>query len=230
MVMTRSLESKKIRDASYQRKIGFYGMFDYKRTLNERHQLSASLLGIGNLYKVAEDYQSNKNSNLGLRLNYIYNQKYIFDFSSAYTHSVKLAEGSRNAFSPTFGFAWLISSEDFITRLNSIDYLKIKLTGGIINSDAGINGFYFHINPYEYSGSYSWQEKAWMQQGGVRSLYGSNKNLGFEKRKDLNLGIEGLFFNRMLGLEANVFTATIQIRSLFFKAMFPSFIRISYRM
>ena len=213
---------QKIRDASYQRKIGFYGMFDYKRTLNERHQLSASLLGMGNLYKVAEDYQSNKNSNLGLRLNYIYNQKYIFDFSSAYTHSVKLAEGSRNAFSPTFGFAWLISSEDFITPLNSIDYLKIKLTGGIINSDAGINGFYFHINPYEYSGSYSWQEKAWMQQG-VRSLYGSNKNLGFEKRKDLNLGIEGLFFNRILGLEANVFYSYYSDQVTFFKAMFPSF-------
>lgn len=213
---------QKIKNASYQRKLGFYGIFDYKRIVNEHHQFSASLLGMGNLYKVAEDYQSNKNSNLGLRLNYIYNQKYIFDFSSAYTHSVKLAKGSRNAYSPTFGLAWLISSEDFISSLNSIDYLKVKLTSGIISSDDGINGFYYHINPYDYSGSYSWQEKAWLQQG-VRSLYESNKNLGFEKRKDLNFGIEGLFFNQKLGLEANLFSSTYSDQITFSQSMFPSF-------
>ena len=87
----------------------------------------ASLLGIGNLYKRASDYQSTKNSNLGLRLNYCYNQKYLFDFSGAYIHSVKLTKKSRNAFSPTFGVAWLLSSEDFISSVNAIDYLKVKL-------------------------------------------------------------------------------------------------------
>lgn len=212
---------QKIKEASYERKIGFYGMLDYKRAFNKYHQFSASILGMGDIYKRASDYQSTKNSNLGLRLNYSYNQKYLIDFSGAYIHSVKFAKNSRNAFSPTFGVAWLLSSEDFLSSVSTIDYLKVKLTGGILNSDTGIKGFYYYINPYDYSGSYSWQ-KGWMQEA-VRSLYGSNINLGFEKRKDLNFGIEGLFFNRMLGLEANLFRSTYSDLFTFSQSIFPSF-------
>ena len=212
---------QKIKNAAYERKIGFYGLLDYKKSLNEYHQFSASLLGIGNLYKRASDYQSTKNSNLGLRLNYCYNQKYLFDFSGAYIHSVKLTKKSRNAFSPTFGVAWLLSSEDFISSVNAIDYLKVKLTGGIINSDTGINGFFYHINPYEFSGSYSWQKG--LMQDAVRSLYGENGNLGFEKRKDLNFGIEGIFFNQTLSLEANLFRSIHSDIFIFSQPIFPIF-------
>jgi TonB-linked SusC/RagA family outer membrane protein len=195
----------------YQRRIGFYGMLDYDRTFGEDHHVTASVLGYGNTYKYeADDFEQNlqgdKNANLGLRLGYGYKNKYLVDFSSAYVNSVKLPEGNRGAFSPSLGLAWVISSEDFMSSVSPVNYLKLKVSGGVLNSDAGIDGFYYYDNVYNLSGGYYWYEGTWQNNGTVSS-YGGNNQLGFEKRSEFNIGVEGLFFNRMLSLDANVFTS-----------------------
>lgn len=211
-----------IGSATYERRIGYYGVLDYDRTFNDIHQISCSLLGMGNIYKKIADFQSNKDFNLGLRVNYIFDKKYMVDFSSAYENSVKLPKDAKWAFSPSLGLAWLISSEDFMSSVKSVDYLKFKLTGGVMNSDAGINSFFYYMNPYSYSGYYSWNENAWMTQG-VRSSYGGNPDLGYEKRKELNFGIEGSFFNQMLSLDANVFTSDYYNQVTLVQTLYPSY-------
>lgn len=208
--------------AAYERRIGYYGSLDYDRIFNDNHQISCSLLGMGNIYKKIADFQSNKNFNLGLRVNYIFDKKYMVDFSSAYVNSVKLPDNAKWAFSPSLGLAWIISSESFMSSIKSIDYLKLRLTGGINNSDAGIDGFFYYMNPYSYTGYYSWSERSWMTQG-VRSNYGGNPDLGYEMRKELNLGIEGSFFNNMLGLDANIFTSVYSNQITLVQTMYPSF-------
>lgn len=190
----------------YQRRIGFYGMFDYDRTFGENHHITGSLLGYGNTYKAQGDFQGNKNANLGLRLQYGYKNKYLVDFSSAYVNSVKLPEGNRGGFSPSLGVAWVASAENFMSSLSSVNYLKFRLSAGIMNSDAGINGFYYYDNVYTTSGGYYWNEGV-LANNGTISSYGGNSKLGFEKRNELNFGFEGLFFNRMVSVDANVFTS-----------------------
>lgn len=190
----------------YQRRFGFYGLLDYNRIFNEVHQFTGSLLGFANSYKMMGDYQSKKNANFGLRLNYIYNRKYMVDFSSAYVNSVKLPPKARRAFSPSFGLAWMISSEDFMSSAKAIDYLKLRLTGGIINYDAGIGGFFDYIGRYAKSTGYQWNELNWGNEG-VVAVQGENNVMGFEKRRELNIGIEGSFFHQMLALEANIFSS-----------------------
>lgn len=207
---------------TYERRIGYYGAFDYNRAFNKIHQISGSLLAIGNMYKDVSNYQSDKEFNFGLRLNYIYNNKYMIDFSSAYQNSVKLPQNAKWAFSPSLGLAWMMSSEDFMSSLKSVDYLKLRLTGGIINSDVGIDKFFYYMNPYSYTGYYSWNENAWMEQG-VRSSYGGNPNLSYEKRKELNFGIEGSLFNHMLSFDANVFTSDYYDQITLVQTMYPSF-------
>lgn len=214
--------TQSVSDAYYQRRFGFYGLLDYNRTFNDVHQVQGSLLGFANIYKVMGDVQGNKNTNLGLRLNYIYNKKYMFDFSSAYTNSVKLPELSRRAFSPSFGLAWMMSSEDFMSSIDAIDYLKLRMTGGILNSDAGISGFYYYLDRYSKSTGYQWSELAWGNEGTI-ATNGGNDYMGFEKRKELNLGFEGLFFNQLLGLEANVFTSVYADQIARPQTMYPSF-------
>jgi len=208
--------------AIYQRRIGYYGSFDYKRTFNEIHQISCSLLGMGNIYKDISDYQSFKNFNIGLRVNYIFDNKYMVDFSSAYVNSVKLPKNAKWAFSPSLGLAWMISSEDFMSPVKSLDYLKLKMTGGINKSDAGIDGFFLYMDPYDYSGYYSWNESAWVTQG-VRSSYGGNLNLGYESRKELNVGIEGSLYNQMLSFDANIFTSVYSDQITLVQTMYPSY-------
>ena len=216
-------ETQTISDPYYERRLGFHGLLDYNRTFSQIHQVSASLLAFGNLYKVVGNFQGNKNVNLGLRLNYIYDKKYMVDFSSSYVNSVKLPEKSRSAFSPSLGLAWVISSEDFMSSAEAIDYLKLRLTGGILNSDLGIGGFYYYLDRYDYSGSYSWNEQNSYLKQGVVSVYGGNETLKFETRKELNFGLEGSFFNQKLYLETNVFASSYYNQITRPQTMYPSF-------
>jgi TonB-linked SusC/RagA family outer membrane protein len=208
--------------STYERRIGYYGSFDYNRTFNDVHRISCSLLGMGNIHKRVADFQSNKNFNLGLRVNYVFDKKYMLDFSSSYEHSIKLPKNAKWAYSPSLGAAWMISSEDFMSSVSSVDYLKLRMTGGIKNSDVGINGFFYYMNPYDYYGYYSWNEAAWMTRG-VRSTYGANPNLGYEKRKELNLGFEGSLFKEILSFDANLFTSTYSDQITLVQTMYPSY-------
>lgn len=192
----------------FRRRIGFYGLLNYDRTFDDIHQFSSSLIGFGSLFKETSDFQGVKHAHLGLRLAYTYDSRYLVDFSSAYVNSVKLAPGRRTGFSPSLGLAWIASSEDFLSESENVNFLKFRLSGGVLNSDIPIlyNGqqFFLYDNRYGGSGSYAWYEGT-RSRGGVMSNWESNINLGFAKRKEVNAGMEGLFFNRMIGFEANVF-------------------------
>jgi len=211
-----------VANSTYQRRFGFYGMFDYDRTFGGVHHITGSLIGYGNKYKVQGDFQGNKDLNLGLRLGYNFKNKYLLDFSSAYVNSVKLPEGNRGAFSPSLGLAWVISSENFMSSVTAVDYLKLKVSGGIMNSDAGIAGFFYYDNVYARSGSYQWYEGAWGNSGTVSS-YGGNNQLGFEKRKEINLGFEGIFFNHSLSVDANIFSSLYYDQITRTTTKYPSF-------
>src|SRR3546814_2381273 len=114
---------------------------------------------------------------MGFRAAYTYDRKYMVDFSSAYVNSVKLAEGNRGGFSPSLGLAWLISSEDFMSASSHVDFLKLRLSGGILNSDLPIGGYFYYANRDGGSGSYNWYEGT-RRRLGVRSNWASNPDLG----------------------------------------------------
>ncbi|MCD6354186.1 MAG: SusC/RagA family TonB-linked outer membrane protein [Prolixibacteraceae bacterium] len=191
-------------NAMFRRRFGFYGLFSYDRTFDNVHHVTGSLLGYGSNFKQTNDFQGVKQSHLGLQINYIYNKKYMVDFSSNYANSVKLPEGNRGGFSPSLGLAWMMSSEDFMASADNVDYLKLRLSGGILNSDLPIGGFFYYDNRYGGSGSYQWFEGN-RSRGGTSSSWSDNPNLGFAKRNEVTFGFDGLFFNKVLGVEANAF-------------------------
>jgi TonB-linked SusC/RagA family outer membrane protein len=193
-----------VQNSSYQRRFGVYGMLDYNRVFSGNHHVSGALIGYISRYKVFNDLQGNKNSNLGLRLGYSFKNRYLVDFSSAYVISAKLPEGNRGAFSPSLGLAWVVSSEDFMSGIASVDYLKLRVSAGIMNTDNGIGGFYYYDNNYGKSGSFSWYEGAWSNSG-MSALNGANNNLFFEKRKEINFGFESSLFDSRLYVTSNIF-------------------------
>ncbi|MPR31902.1 SusC/RagA family TonB-linked outer membrane protein [Salmonirosea aquatica] len=199
--------TQNVDNASYRRRIGFYGLFDYDRTFNETHHVTGSLLGFLTNDKVQENLQGSKNANLGLRLTYGYKNKYLVDFSSAYVNSPKLPEGNRTAFSPSLGLAWVISAEDFLSSATYLDYLKLRISGGAMNSDAGIDGFYYYDDRFGNSGSYSWYEGTRSRAGTV-PINGGNSQLAFEQRKEVNVGFESMLFAKRLSIDANIFSST----------------------
>ncbi len=206
----------------FQRRFGFYGMFDYNRTFSDIHNLSGTLVGYGQRFKVQGDEQGQKDFNLGLRLAYTLNKKYLVDISTALVNSVKLPEENRMKLSPSIGLAWVISSEDFMSSLTFLDFLKLRASAGILRSDAGIDGFYYYDNVYTTSSSYNWYEGTYSNSG-VISSRGGNMNLTFESRKEINLGFEGSLFNRLLEVDANIFASQYYDQITRPATLYPSF-------
>lgn len=198
--------TQNIGNAAYRRRIGFYGMLDYKRTFNEDHTVGASLLGFLSHDKAQESLQGDKNANLGLRVNYAFQNKYLVDFSGAYVQSVKLPPGNRTAFSPSLGVAWVMSGEDFMSDVSFVDYLKVRATAGILNSDRGIGGFFYFDDRYGTSGSYSWYEGT-RSNAATIPVNSGNPLLSFEKRKEINVGFESVLFDKQLLLDFNWFSS-----------------------
>ena len=109
-----------------------------------------------------------------------------------------------------------------MSAISAINYLKLRVSGGIMNSDNGIGGYYYYDSPYIKSSNYTWDENSWSTSGVIAS-YGANPELAYEKRKDLNFGFDGVLFNRMLSVEANVFTSVYSDRVTKALTTYPSF-------
>ena len=195
--------NQNVGNAYGQRRFGVYAMFDYDRTFNDVHHVSGNLLGYGSNIKRSDVLQSTKYTNIGLRLSYAYDRKYMVDFSSAVVSSQKLDPDNRIGFSPTIGLGWVMSSEDFMSSSDFVDYLKIKMSAGIMNVDNNL-GYYWYDEPYGGSGTLYWYEGS-RSRGGVISAYGGNRNLAYEKRKDINIGLEGMLFDKKLSFDAFYF-------------------------
>jgi len=206
----------------FERRFGFYGMFDYNRTFSDIHNIYWTLVGYGQRRKVQGDEQGQKDFNLGLRFAYTYNKKYLVDLSAALVNSVKLPDDGRMKLSPSIGLAWVISSEDFMSSISFLDYLKLRASAGILRSDAGIDGFYYYDNVYTTSSSYAWYEGTYSNSG-VLSSRGSSPELSFESRKEINLGFEGSMFNRLLEIDANIFATQYYDQITRPTSLYPSF-------
>lgn len=206
----------------FKRRFGFYGQLAYNRTFNDKHKFSGNLLAFANQYKEQNDFQGVKQAHAGLQVTYTNSDKYVVDFSSALVNSTKLAPGNNLGFSPSLGLAWIASNENFLANNNVIDFLKVRLSGGMLKSDLPITGFFYYDDRYATSGSYNWYEGG-RSRSAVRSSWLANRGLGFASRDEVNLGIEGLLFNRTFGVEANVFVTEYNKMITRPGTQFPSF-------
>ncbi|WP_319592417.1 SusC/RagA family TonB-linked outer membrane protein [uncultured Draconibacterium sp.] len=194
-----------IDDSFFYRRIGFFGTFEYNRTFNRIHSLNATFIGYFNRQDNEGMVVSNKNAHLGLRLAYGLKDKYFADFSSTLTNSIKLPEGKRAGFSPSLALGWILSKEDFLIGFESINFLKLTASAGILKTDIGINDYYLYNNTFYRGSSVSWNDKA-MFNSVVKISRAENQNLTFQQVKNLNLGLEGYFFNNAIGVDVNFFT------------------------
>ncbi len=200
--------SQNVEGRYFKRRMGFYGLLSYDRTFENIHHVTGSLVGYGTTAKdndgAYSDFQGVKNSHIGLQLGYIYDKKYMVDFSSAFVNSVKLPSKTKVGFSPSLALAWVISNEDFFTPTDFLNYLKLKVSAGILKSDIPITDYYYYDNRYTTSGSYNWYEGG-KSRSGVVSSWLSNEKLGYASRKEINAGFQSFLLNNTLGVEANYF-------------------------
>ncbi|WP_460432603.1 SusC/RagA family TonB-linked outer membrane protein [Arachidicoccus ginsenosidivorans] len=207
----------------YRQTIAFYGLFSYDQTFGNQNNISAELVANGYQQSESQIYHRVSNANLGLHLGYNYDEKYYVDFNGAYVHSAKLPEKHREALSPTLSLAWRISKEKFMhSGTGFINDLKLTASAGILNTDLDISDYYIYQGYYTVNGSwYGWKDGVGFQA--TESRRGDNPDMRFPKRKEINLGFEGLFFNSSLQLNGHFFRSSSEGNIIQAASLFPSY-------
>jgi TonB-linked SusC/RagA family outer membrane protein len=148
--------------------------------------------------------QDIENDNIYLRGNYIHNNKYVIDGTMAYMGSNRYIDSERRFLSTAVGAAWIVSEEDFMSG-DVFDFLKLKASFGILGYDAQTS-HYLYENRWKDGSTASFGEKnAGEDADAITVSSWGNSSLGWEKAREINVGIEGLAFDRHLVFEANYF-------------------------
>lgn len=151
--------------------IAFNAHFDYNRTFNKFHNVSAIFVANGYQQSKSGEYHRTSNVNLGLQASYNYDQKYYADFSGSVIHSARLAEGHRQAFSPSVSLGWNLAKEDFMEG-SAFDELMLSVSGSILHTDLGISDYYM------YSKSFNQSDGSWWGWYDGQSIHATNSKRG----------------------------------------------------
>ncbi|MDF2157459.1 TonB-dependent receptor [Algoriphagus sp. CAU 1675] len=141
----------------------------------------------------------NFNSYFG-RLNYAYNDKYLFSAVVRRDGSSRFGANARYGTFPAFSAAWRISSEAFLQSATWIDDLKIRGGWGQMgnsnnvdpNNQYSLFGGNVGASSYDITGSNS------SAQIGFRRTRIGNPNAQWETAETKNVGFDGTFFNGRL--------------------------------
>jgi TonB-linked SusC/RagA family outer membrane protein len=125
------------------------------------------------------------------RINYIYQQKYLFTFTSRYDGSSKFGGDNKWGFFPSAAIAWRLSEESFMKQFKDLSNLKIRASIGTTgNSNIGLYQSLpsFGLANYPLGTSI---------QSGVAATRLENKELKWETTQVINFGIDVTFIQNI---------------------------------
>ncbi len=200
--------------------VNFNAHFDYENTFDNVHNFSAMLVANGFQQTKSGEYHRTSNANLGLKLAYNYDHTYFADFSAAAVHSSRLAEGHREAFSPSLSIG--VDLAKFMDN-SAFDNLMISGSASILNTDLGIDNYYMYSGNYTQNTNYWWGWRESVSMNPVISARGGNNDLTFLKRKELSLNVKGSLWKRMLTFDASFFTSELNGKITTPSNMYPNY-------
>lgn len=137
--------------------------------------------------------------NLMGRANYNYNGKYIGEFGYSYSGSDNYSPGKRFGFFPAISGAWVISKENFFPVTESVDFLKIRASYGMVgNNNIGslerFPYFEYYTSP---NGSYRTGNNLGTNQATFEIAAYPNENSTWEKAYKTNIGVDAQLFSKL---------------------------------
>jgi TonB-linked SusC/RagA family outer membrane protein len=210
----------------YRQTISWNGHFDYDHTFAGKHHVTGLLLA--NMYTTtaSKTYHRYANANLGLQAGYDFMGRYFAEVGLAGVHSARLAEGHRNAISPSFSIGWNIAKESFMKN-TAVDDLMLSASYSNLNEDIDIymgtdpKLYYLYDATWAQTGSgFTWNEGTTAQR--TYSQAGINPSLDFIHRKEFSVSLRGSFFNKLIKTEISYFNTDMDGFITQNPTMFPS--------
>ncbi|OBQ52224.1 TonB-dependent receptor [Tamlana sp. s12] len=139
------------------------------------------------------DYRKNTLSSYAVRLNYAYKDKYLITASNRWDGSSVLADGNKWSTFPSLALGWKISEEGFLNTSSVVSNLKLRASIGYTGNDnvspySTLNGIP-NQTYYDFNGN---------PANGYISNQVANVNLGWERTRELNFGLDFGFFNQRI--------------------------------
>lgn len=221
-----------ISGSSDKQTISVSAQLNYVTSINDSHNLSATLVAAGYQQTQSEVYHRPSNANLGLQLSYNYENKYFVDFGAAAVHSAKLAEGHRNALSPSLTLGWKLKNEGFLANSSVVDELTLSASGSVLNTDLDItttNGDY-----YLYDTNYNQANGAWWgwydgaSERSTNSVRWENKDLTFVKRKEFSVNAKTALWKNVITADASFFVNSMEGLIIQPSTIYPSYFSTGY--
>ena len=188
------------------RMISVTALLDYKRSFGQ-HNVSGMVLASGSQQTELGTYHSDCTAHMGFLAGYNFAHKYYADFSSALVHSIRLAEGHRNVFSPSLTLGWDIAKESFLQG-SVVDKLMLEASASILHEDYDL--IWNSTKYYLYDGE--WDKNSWSftygdgrNAVGISPSRGENPELEMIKRKEIRVGLRSSFLKGMFTLTGNYF-------------------------
>jgi TonB-linked SusC/RagA family outer membrane protein len=132
------------------------------------------------------------------RLTFAHDRRYIAEFAFSYNGMDVYPPENKYGFFPAGSLGWVLSNESFLNTNTTINFLKLRGSYGLTgraNRFTGNERFLFYQN-WAYLGGYNLGAE---NQG--RNSMGEapivNLNMTWEKQKQLNIGLEATFFERL---------------------------------
>ncbi len=214
-----------VNDSSSRQIMQWTGQFDYKRSFADVHNLHLLAIANGWQRTMSSVYHRTSNVNIGFEAAYNFDKRYYVDLSLAGVHSSRLAEGHRQAWSPSVSVGWRISQEDFLADNQAVNELMLSASFSNLHTDLYLENYYMYSPNYTTGGWYTWGNSG---QPAAYPLRGSNEDLTFSTRKEWSVNLKGEFFNRMIGLEATFFTYDTKGLPIDNSTKFPSYFKTYY--
>lgn len=143
------------------------------------------------------------------RVNYGFDNKYLFTASARWDGASQLAEGHKWDFFPSLALGWRMDQEDFIRNLKWINQLKLRVGYGVTGNAAvdpyqtkgGVQALYYTFGKTVASGFVS--SDASLQT----PIPMANLGLGWERTQQYNLGIDFDIYRGRLSGSIDVYTS-----------------------
>lgn len=143
-----------------------------------------------------DPYKHNSGSG---RITYMYDNRFIAEFSGSYMGTEIFAPDNRYGFFPAGSVGYILSNESFLKENKTINFLKLRASYGLVGNDIiapqGAVTRYGYTQTFGNTG-YLFGTGTASSQGYFENMI-ANPNITWEKEKSLNIGIDFTIFENL---------------------------------
>ncbi|GHB52641.1 SusC/RagA family TonB-linked outer membrane protein [Persicitalea jodogahamensis] len=134
------------------------------------------------------------------RLTYDFDDRYLFEVNAAYNGSENFAKGQRYGFFPAVSAGWIATGERFMSNVSWLNYLKARVSYGLVGNDRIPNDRRFvYLQYFQGGNDYQFGTDFFGSGagGGLQEGDLANVNLTWEKAQKANFGIDATLFKNL---------------------------------